>query len=100
MEPDGIVNAWTMSVRMTRARRTAMAIASPYSRTRDLRRGAAVIVTGAGIASPFSTCRVRQFFSTARNASWGTSTRPTCFMRFLPSFCLSSSLRLRVMSPP
>ena len=39
-------------------------------------------------------------FSTARNASCGTSTAPTCFIRFLPSFCFSSSLRLRVMSPP
>src|SRR6185369_2196868 len=38
--------------------------------------------------------------STARNASWGISTRPTFFMRFLPSFCFSSSLRLRLMSPP
>jgi hypothetical protein len=38
--------------------------------------------------------------STARKASWGTSIRPTCFMRFLPSFCFSSSLRLRVTSPP
>ena len=38
--------------------------------------------------------------STARNASCGTSIRPTCFIRFLPSFCFSSSLRLRVMSPP
>lgn len=36
----------------------------------------------------------------AMNASWGTSTRPTIFIRFLPSFCFSSSLRLRVMSPP
>ena len=34
------------------------------------------------------------------NASWGTSTRPMDFMRFLPSFCFSNSLRLRVMSPP
>ena len=34
------------------------------------------------------------------NASWGTSTRPIDFIRFLPSFCRSSSLRLRVMSPP
>ncbi len=38
--------------------------------------------------------------STARKASWGTSTRPTCFIRFLPSFCFSSSFFLRVMSPP
>jgi len=36
----------------------------------------------------------------AMKASWGTSTRPTIFMRFLPSFCFSSSLRLREMSPP
>ena len=38
--------------------------------------------------------------STARNASCGTSTAPTCFIRFLPSFCFSSSFRLREMSPP
>ena len=38
--------------------------------------------------------------STARKASWGTSTMPICFMRFLPSFCFSRSLRLRLMSPP
>ncbi len=39
-------------------------------------------------------------FSTARNASWGTSTEPSWRMRFLPSFWRSSSLRLRLMSPP
>ena len=38
--------------------------------------------------------------STARKASCGTSTPPTCFIRFLPAFCFSSSFRLRVMSPP
>ena len=38
--------------------------------------------------------------STARKASCGTSTTPSCFIRFLPSFCFSSSLRLRLMSPP
>ena len=38
--------------------------------------------------------------SAAMNASCGTSTRPTIFMRFLPSFCFSSSLRLRLISPP
>ena len=39
-------------------------------------------------------------FITERKASCGISTLPTCFMRFLPSFCFSRSLRLRVMSPP
>jgi predicted metal-binding membrane protein len=38
--------------------------------------------------------------NTAKNASWGTSTRPTCFIRFLPSFCLPRSFFLREMSPP
>src|SRR5205085_1001226 len=38
--------------------------------------------------------------STARNASCGISICPTAFMRFLPSFCFSRSLRLREMSPP
>ena len=33
-------------------------------------------------------------------ASWGTSTRPMFFIFFLPSFCFSSSLRFRLMSPP
>ena len=46
----------------------------------------------AGVTSPVD--------SAAMKASWGTSTRPTIFIRFLPSFCFSSSLRLRVMSPP
>ena len=49
-----------------------------------------------GIYSPESV----PTFSTARNASCGISTRPTRFMRRLPSFCFSSSLRLREMSPP
>ena len=38
--------------------------------------------------------------STAKNASWGISTLPTRFIRRLPSFCFSSSFRLRVISPP
>ena len=36
----------------------------------------------------------------ATNASWGTSTDPTIFIRFFPSFWRSRSLRLRVISPP
>ena len=38
--------------------------------------------------------------STARNASCGISTDPTCFMRRFPAFCFSSNLRLREISPP
>src|SRR6516162_7530788 len=48
----------------------------------------------------YSACSVCPTLSTARKASCGISTRPTRFMRFLPSFCFSKSLRLRVMSPP
>ncbi len=50
--------------------------------------------------SSYSSSVLPATFSTARNASCGMSTRPTRFMRFLPSFCFSRSLRLRVMSPP
>ena len=41
-----------------------------------------------------------EVFSTARKADWGSSTSPTIFIRFLPSFCFSRSFRLREMSPP
>ena len=39
-------------------------------------------------------------FRTATKACWGIITEPTIFMRFLPFFCFSRSLRLRVTSPP
>ena len=51
---------------------------------------------GAGRAHFFGASEV----SAATKASCGTSTRPIDFIRFFPSFCFSSSLRLRVMSPP
>lgn len=38
--------------------------------------------------------------SAARKADCGISTLPTWRMRFLPFFCLSRSLRLRLTSPP
>jgi hypothetical protein len=44
----------------------------------------------------YSSSRLR----TVIKASCGISTEPTIFMRFLPAFCFSSSLRLRVTSPP
>jgi len=37
---------------------------------------------------------------TARNASCGISTFPTCFIRFFPSFCFSRSFLFLVISPP
>ena len=43
---------------------------------------------------------IQSIFSTAMNASLGTATLPTWRMRFLPSFCFSSSFFLRVISPP
>ncbi len=51
---------------------------------------------------PGNTVNIRYSptLSTARKASCGISTEPTCFIRFLPSFCFSSSFRFRVMSPP
>ena len=51
--------------------------------------------SGSQPASRYSSTR-----STARKASCGMSTRPTRFIRFLPSFCFSRSFRLREMSPP
>ena len=39
-------------------------------------------------------------FKMDMNTSDGTSTEPMLRMRFLPSFCFSSSFFLRVMSPP
>jgi hypothetical protein len=47
MEPEGMVKAWTTSVRMTRASAMAMTMASPYSRISDLRRAFAPIVSAA-----------------------------------------------------
>ena len=37
---------------------------------------------------------------TARKAFCGMSTCPIDFIRFLPAFCFSQSLRLRLISPP
>ncbi len=44
--------------------------------------------------------QVSSIFSTARKASLGTWTVPNWRMRFLPSFCFSSSFFFRVISPP
>ena len=88
IEPVGILNAWTTNVRMNSASTTAMTSDSKYSRATDF-------LNGFHAHSPSVP-----IFSTARNASCGISTLPTRFMRFFPSFCFSSSLRLREMSPP
>jgi len=56
---------------------------------------------GGTVPPPYSAPRCySSILSTAMNASLGTCTLPSWRMRFLPSFCFSSSFRLRVMSPP
>jgi hypothetical protein len=59
---------------------------------------------GRGRSIPFQTPSANpnhaSIFSAARNADCGISTLPNCRIRFLPSFCFSSSFRLREMSPP
>ena len=70
--------------------RDEVAVAAPVRAERQVH----VEVAGAGHLRSLSRLR------TARNASCGTSTPPTCFIRFLPFFCFSSSFRLREMSPP
>ena len=56
------------------------------------------------ILSQYSITLIAKHYSptlrTARKASWGMSTWPMRFMRFLPSFCLLRSFFLREMSPP
>ena len=86
-------------VRMNSARITAMTIDSKYSRSVDFLKSA---INLSHQPSPSTIWRYSvsvPIFSTARNASCRICTLPTCFMRFLPSFCFSSSLRLREMSP-
>ena len=58
-----------------------------------LRKAGAIHRPGGGNQSSSS-------FSTAINASEGTETVPKVRIRFLPSFCFSSSFFFRVMSPP
>jgi hypothetical protein len=65
----------------------------------DRERGAAALAGGAQLER-HQRFEVSFRLSTARNASCGTSTPPTCFIRFFPFFCFSSSFRLREMSPP
>ena len=48
----------------------------------------------------FGNMRQSLIFRALMKASCGISTLPNWRMRFLPSFCLSRSLRLRVASPP
>jgi len=57
--------------------------------------------TSAGMTPErFGKVPYSSIFSAAINASCGISTRPNWRIFFLPSFCFSRSLRLRVTSPP
>jgi len=62
IEPDGIVKAWMISVRITSASRMAMKIASAYSRTTDLRLragGAESTATASGFRISVSRTSIR-----------------------------------------
>ena len=52
------------------------------------------------ISVPLSNCYSSSIDKTDKKASCGTSTDPMAFIRFLPAFCFSRSLRFREMSPP
>ena len=54
----------------------------------------AILETNAGLRPHVS------ILSAAMKASCGMSTLPNCRIFFLPAFCFSRSLRLRVASPP
>ena len=95
IDPVGILKAWTTNVRMNSARMTAMTSDSKYSRATDFLKGPAPL-RGTRLMAP--------------SPSPSLEHREKCFLRdlhladplhaLLPSFCFSSSLRLRVMSPP
>ena len=67
-----------------RARCSATSSARRSSASRDDDAGRAPASAAASARSPGCS---RRACRAATNASWGTSTRPICFMRFLPSFC-------------
>jgi hypothetical protein len=80
-------------------RRTRSGFVGYDPRCRTPRHCRSCLVRGALIryfSFPFSS----PVSSTAKNAFCGMSTWPIDFIRFLPSFCFSHSLRLRLMSPP
>ena len=57
--------------------------------------------TGASTAGLWVGQRNQSFsFNTAMKASWGTSTLPIAFIRFLPLACFFNSFFFREMSPP
>lgn len=55
---------------------------------------------GVGLVGEPGKPPVGHLSRTVVNAAWGISTWPTIFIRFLPSACFFSNLRLRVTSPP
>ena len=63
-----------------------------------------VVSTRSSALAPVGRTLIRRahpsIFNAAMKASCGISTLPNCRIFFLPAFCFSSSLRLRVTSPP
>ena len=70
------------------------------SRGTEARRALALSERWNGAAPRPGSVQPSPIFSASMKAVFGISTLPNWRMRFLPSFCLSRSLRLRVTSPP
>ena len=74
------------------------------SRRAPLRRRKEVAIRAARLAERDMSVKFHQSssptFRMLTKASLGTSTEPTRRIRFLPSFCFSSSFFLRLISPP
>ncbi len=95
MDPEGILKAWTTNERMTKARINAIIKACAYSlKVSDHLEPMDYLYPAHAGGYSLSFCKA------AKKASWGSSMLPIFFIRRLPSFCFSKSLRLRVMSPP
>ena len=64
------------------------------------RRGGAGLLESGRLVGGAELAQFSSILRAEMKASCGISTLPNCRIFFLPSFCLSRSLRLRLMSPP
>ena len=74
---------------------------TPRHRMRQRRRSnREILLTSCSRARLLTLAFTQSIFIAAIKAACGISTLPNCRIFFLPAFCFSKSLRLRVTSPP